>query len=459
MSEKGLDFSMPSPVKEKKESCRGTLVLVLMQVITLLALAVLYFSRGSSLDSVSSWGKEELERQLQLAQLLERQGLARPAAAAWSEYIRNAKPDREKEAKLWYRVGVIFQEGRLYEDALANFYRSDSVMKVPVLEVEITRRSQQCLEALGKAAGLRRNLEDRTAVPGSAPVKEVTLVEIGDWKITREDVEALAEEAIDRQLAGSGLPADQVMARKKEMLGNITKGDMLMGVAGQYVSEELLYRAALDDKLNEDMSVREEIMRTERGILASSYMRKAMSGLTASESEVRDFYLANPGEFTVLAAVRVAHIELPSEDRAQAAMKSLQGGEDFANLAKLLSADTATAEKGGEVPGWIDANSRDSWKREAARAILADKAKPGKGELLSSIVKGEKAWHVVRVLERRAESVRDLKDKKVAEDARNMLLDRKGRERQGQIFQELSARYKVIWHNQGPQPKAVEDKK
>ena len=52
----------------------------------------------------------------------------------------------------------------------------------------------------------------------------------------------------------------------------------------------------------------------------------------------------------------------------------------------------------------------------------------------------------MKLLEKRAEQVRDIKDKQVFENARNMLLDRKSHEAQNRIMQELAMRYRVAWN-------------
>lgn len=449
-----LDFSLPKAKNASEgKTSTGIRLLLVVQLLTLALLVIAYFkpckqgaSACQSASAVSPELGRDTEKLLEYAQRLEAQGLASEAAAAWREYIAISNPDAEKEAKLWYRIGNIQQDGRLYEEALASYYRSDLVKKVPVLEVEITRRSQQCLEALGKAVAIKRNLEERTAMVGAAKQEGTPLVDIGEWKITKEDAERMAEVEIDKALASSeNLSPEEKAARKAEFLKQFESVDNLMQFISQYVSQEVLYRAARDAKMNEDAALREEISRIEREVLASAYMRKQFEGLTASDSDVKDFYLANPTLFTQLAAVKLAHIEFDSEEKAQAALKSLANKEDFAGLAKILSIDKATADKGGEIQEWIDANNANEWCREAAKAILASD-KPAKGECLASPVKAGNRWHVVKVIDRKAEKVMDFNDKATVESAREQLMGRKRREVQQRVFGELFAKYKVVWH-------------
>lgn len=440
MSENDFDFSLPK-ASEKPASGGKWKLLCALQLLTLVCVVLAFLSmRGGS--AAANGSHIDTEKQLDLAQRLEKQGLAREAAQAWKEYLEALNPDAEKEAKLWYRIGVIQQEGRLYEEALASFYRSDMAMKVPVLETEITRRTQECLAALGKAVAMKRNLEERTSV-GASSQTAAPLVSIGDWKLTRDEVEAMAEREIEMMLASSNLPEEQMLERKKQMLKQLNQGEGLTQFTMHLVTQEMLYRAAMDDKLMEDASVRDEVMRLERNLLAESYMRRRLVNLNASDAEIEDFYKAHPEQFTEPAAVRLAHIEFADEESANAAMKSLVAKQEFGELAKLLSKDKATADKEGQLDGWFTASNGQEWTREAAKGFLKDE-KLAVGEILPTICKGGNAWHIVKLVERRAEKVRAIKE--AFEEARQKLMERKSHEAQDRVMQELARRYQVIWN-------------
>lgn len=454
----GLDYNLPD-VDAPKKASGGALpkgqivVLIVMQIVTLLA--VLFLLLRPSAAAVSGGTESaDSERLLELAQRLERQGLTREAVDAWREYMDASGPVPEKRAKLWYRIGTIQQDGHLYEEALASYYRSDVIRKLPELEAEITRRSQECLEAMGKVAAGRRNLEERTSMSQNSK-QELPLVEIGTWKLTKADVEAMAEQDMDRELTANGIKGEDAVAHKKEMMKSFA-GENLFRYASQLVSEELLCRAAREEKLNESPEIRANILRIERSILANAYMRKAMEGVSASEADAKDFFTANPAAFAVPAAVRLAHIAFNSEKEAQDALKSLQDGADFAKLAAKLSSDKATADKGGELPGWLIPQEQQDWRRDAAKAALAAD-KLTKGQLLPDIIKGTGTWHVIRLLDRRPASQKDIKDKDVLAQAKQMVLERRSRERQEQLFMRLSSQYKVVWHREQTQPAGVQN--
>jgi len=364
--------------------------------------------------------------------------------------------DVEQAAKLWYRVGTIQQDARRYAEALASYYRSESLAKVPVLETEITRRGQECLEALGNYSGLRRNLEERTSVDASSeqPGDDV-LVEIGSWRLTRADVDRRLEQMLDQQLAGVGAQwsAEQRREQKQAALKRMLTPSGRQQFLQQFVAEELLYREARAQELTAEAAVRDELRTAERSIMANALLRQRLAGLSVSDAEARDYYEAHQAEeFTTPAGLRLAHIQLPDAERGEAALNSLKGGMDFAKLAEELSDDQATAAKGGEIPGWLSVEAATPWQQPLVAAAMAAGEKE---DVLPTVVKSERGWHVLRVLERRPAVVRPY-DETTAREARQRVLSRRRNDVQEDLFKELSERYRVTWH-QGEHAAAVAD--
>ena len=440
MADSGFDFSVPNTAKPSHErSMIGFFVMILIvQVLTLCA--VVFLPRG--VDSKTPGSIAESDRLQDFAMKLEGLGLAREAADAWKDYLLKCEPEVQKSANIWYRIGTILQSGRYYEEALAAFYRSESLMKLPELELEITRRTQLCLEALGKAAAIRRNLEDRTSI--DTPSDEPPLLEIGKLKVTRKELEALAEEEIDKMLAASGLDDSQKLNYKKELMKQRVQGEGLNRFAQQFIAKELTYRAAVDEKLAEDAAVRDTLLNAERSVLSQEYIRRRLASINVSDAEINDYYKAHPEDFTDKAAVRIAHIEFKDKESAEAALKSLAGKQDFSEMAKLLSQDSRTASKGGELDGWIVADDKEEWRKAVASEILAAPDKFEKGAVIPKVY-GGKSWHIVKLLDRRDEKLRELKDVQSAIKAR--LTERKTGEIYDAVLKGLAERYGVKWHN------------
>ncbi len=92
--------------------------------------------------------------------------------------------------------------------------------------------------------------------------------------------------------------------------------------------------------------------------------------------------------------VHVRHILLEKEEEARELLHQLQGGGDFAALARLYSQDESTREQGGEM-GWFCRGLLAPEVEEAAFAL-----EPGQ---LSEVVHSQFGYHIIQVLEREAD--------------------------------------------------------
>ena len=125
------------------------------------------------------------------------------------------------------------------------------------------------------------------------------------------------------------------------------------------------------------------------------------------EGLARSNYNANPDRFKVAEQVQVRHILSASPDdagRAKAAqvLVDLQGGADFAALAKEHSADPGSAAKGGEL-GFFAKGAMVPEFEEAAFALKK------KGEL-SGLVKTKFGYHILQLEDRRPAGVRPFEE-------------------------------------------------
>jgi tetratricopeptide (TPR) repeat protein len=235
-----------------------------------------------------------------LALKLEKQGLSGAAARAWEEYIEVAGPRAEKRARILYRIGMIHQEAGRYEEALDAYYRSESVAAVKDLQPEISRLVAECLESLGKYAALSSELERRTAVPGTEGPGAEVLAEIGDRKITRADLDTMIEAEVDAQLSqfAGGLNPEERAAQKEAALESIRKQGGYAQWLDRFIAEELLYRKAMEEKLQEDEGYRIIARNLDRKMLAQRLLDRTVSEqVSVTPEEMKAYYEANPSEF------------------------------------------------------------------------------------------------------------------------------------------------------------------
>jgi hypothetical protein len=266
-----------------------------------LALAVFFVANGerrTRAGGSSGLSGKSLE---ELALKLEDQKLSGAAARAWTEYLAAARPADEESARIWFRIGKLRQDASECESALEAYYRSEALAKIDELGPEISKRTAECLEALGKFAALNYELESRTAVAksDSSGGKDV-LAEVGTWKITRADLDMMIEAEIDAelgQLAGSLTPEEK-RAQKQKLLDEVLKQGERDKWLQRFIAEEMLYRRAREEKLSDDPGFQSLTRNLERKILAQKLLDQEFAKrVSIAPDDVKSYYEAHKDEF------------------------------------------------------------------------------------------------------------------------------------------------------------------
>jgi len=294
MSDLNLNINDVLP-KQKPPKQTLLKMILLLQIIGFAA--VFYFVRPNRLpNSSSTSGSLSQEQLLTLAQQMEDLDLPKQAADYWKEYIQRTTPLPEKEAKLWYRVGMISQKGRLYQDAIAYYAKSQAIQKVDSIENEIARRTQECLEQLGHFAAIRRDVQNRTDIQTDHNNSSgKVLAEIGPWKITKKDWEASIENELDESM--SNLPPAEAIQRKKQLMKMFSKGENFLNYFQQFIFQELLMREAREQKLADSKEFQRKCQSIEKQFLTSMVMEKAVGTPESSEAEAQLYYNNHKAEF------------------------------------------------------------------------------------------------------------------------------------------------------------------
>ncbi len=156
------------------------------------------------------------------------------------------------------------------------------------------------------------------------------------------------------------------------------------------------------------------------------------------ESSIAEYYESHPDEFTQEEQVRARHILLRvdsrrSDEQAQAQMAGIQqrlaSGEDFAELARELSDDPGSKDRGGDL-GWFGQGRMIKEFEEAAFA-----ASPGE---LVGPVKTSFGLHLIEVQDHREGGLQTLD--KVQGRIRNRLLGELSQEQARELAEQLHAR-------------------
>jgi peptidyl-prolyl cis-trans isomerase C len=127
-------------------------------------------------------------------------------------------------------------------------------------------------------------------------------------------------------------------------------------------------------------------------ILQQAASQEYLKDRKPSDEELRAEYDIQVGSMDRL-QFRASHILVRAEDQAKEIIARVKGGGDFAKLARELSTDTGSREKGGDLD-WFSPGSMTPPFADAVRKLK-------KGETTDAPVKTEFGWHVIRVTDTR----------------------------------------------------------
>ena len=152
----------------------------------------------------------------------------------------------------------------------------------------------------------------------------------------------------------------------------------------------VLSQAAEKQKLGDRPDVKRRLAFDHNRLLMESLLQDAGKSALSDEAE-RKVYDEAVKQVKNEEEVHARHILVPTEDEAKAILAQLQGGADFATLAKEKSKDPGAAE-GGDL-GYF---TKEQMVPEFSEVAF----KLGKGQL-SDPVKTQFGWHIIKVEDKR----------------------------------------------------------
>jgi peptidyl-prolyl cis-trans isomerase C len=216
-------------------------------------------------------------------------------------------------------------------------------------------------------AGLAVGVALTLAAPASAKV----LARVNGAEITDEDVKIAMEDI------GSSLPQQiEGPARQAYILDYL-------------IDAKLVAQKAEADKMGEGPEFAKKVAYYRDKVLMEDLLGKVAKD-AATDSAIQQTYDDVAKQQKPEEEVRARHILVEAEPDAQAALKRVKGGEDFAKVANEMSKDPGS--KGGEL-GWF---TKERMVPEFAEAAF--KMQPGQ---ISDPVKSQFGWHIIQLEERR----------------------------------------------------------
>jgi peptidyl-prolyl cis-trans isomerase C len=201
----------------------------------------------------------------------------------------------------------------------------------------------------------------------AAPAAAEVLATVNGTEITDADLKIAAEDL------GSSVPQQlQGKARDAYLLDYL-------------IDSELVAQKAEADKLDQDPDFAKRLAYYRGKVLAEALLGKVAKDAVTPE-KLQQAYDAAAKEQKPQTEIHARHILVDTQAEAEAALKRIKAGEDFAKVAKEVSKDAA--DEGGDL-GWF---TKDRMIPEFADAAF--KLNPGD---VSDPVKTQFGWHIIKV--------------------------------------------------------------
>jgi len=212
----------------------------------------------------------------------------------------------------------------------------------------------------------------------AAPVwaKDYTMLKVNGEEIPYSEVQEVWD----------GLFPGEEAAPPIDQFGDAIKGNVVRGI----VSERLMLKDAEAGKLQERRDVQKKLEAARRQVLVQEHLR--VRNINIPEETIRKRYDEMVAKVKGSQQAHASHILVETEDEAKEIKKELDGGADFALLAKRRSADVGSSAGGGDL-GFFN---KDQMVKEFADAAF--KLEPGQ---VSEPVKTSFGWHIIKLHEKR----------------------------------------------------------
>ena len=191
---------------------------------------------------------------------------------------------------------------------------------------------------------------------------------------------------------GTAVPQARVdaMLQQLQQQGQTDSPPLRAMVRDQLVLTEILRQEAQKKSLDKSAEYKSEIDAFSARLLANLFVRDWMRAHPVSEAQLRGEYDKVVAQFS-RKEYRARHVLVDNEADAQKILADLQKGKAFAAIAKEVSKDTGSKDKGGELD-WAPA---DSYVAEFSTALT----KLSRGQVAAAPVKTQFGWHVIQLID------------------------------------------------------------
>jgi peptidyl-prolyl cis-trans isomerase C len=155
--------------------------------------------------------------------------------------------------------------------------------------------------------------------------------------------------------------------------------------------------------LADDPEVKKFVKQAEEEAISRAYIQKIIDQKVNDEA-IQKVYDEDLKQHPPEIEIRASHILVKTEDEAKEIIKELQGGADFATLAKEKSIDKGSGQNGGDL-NWF---TKDTMVKEFSDAAFAMQ----RGDVSKVPVKSQFGWHVIKITDSRMQTPAPLEQRK-----------------------------------------------
>ena len=203
-------------------------------------------------------------------------------------------------------------------------------------------------------------------------------------------------------------------------------------ILDQVISEKLLIQEAKNIGLEEDNDVLEQIQKMTEQILVQVLIeREILDKTKVNDEEVLEYYEQNKDSFTEKEQVYLYNILLETEEEAQDILEQLKAGGDFSEIAQERSTGPSAAQ-GGDL-GYLPKGTVIPEIEEVVFALELEE--------LSTVIKTDFGFHILKITEKKPETVKTLEE--VKEDIIQTLLPDKQKEAFENLLEELKNKSEI----------------
>lgn len=179
--------------------------------------------------------------------------------------------------------------------------------------------------------------------------------------------------------------------------------DFLKNMLDEKINNILFVEEAKRLKYDELPEFKEIFELYKEGLLGQAYAMEYVKDLKATDEELKEYYQNNKERFNDMPErIRVRHILLPDEEKANEVLKKIKAGEDFEKLAKEYSI-CPSGKNGGDL-GYFSKGRMAPLFEEAAFKLKI-------GEV-SDVVRTSFGYHIIKMMDHKqagASSFNDVK--------------------------------------------------